>query len=259
MPPEPGGARLPLTHALVLGALHGPAELLPISSSAHVALVPQLLDWPYAGLAPDLRKAFEVALHTGTLAALLALVPLPRPAFALLTTVPAAVTGFVLEGPIEQRLGGTRATAAGLLAGSALLVAADARGPRRRRAADAGARDALALGAAQALALWPGLSRLGVTVAAARLRGFDRPDAFALGRQAGLPIIAGATALKGWRLRQGGLARELRASFAVGGLAAAASTLAAAPLREVTSVLPAVAERVALATVALVRLPRSRR
>src|SRR5947199_8273319 len=57
-------------HALALGLLHGPAELLPISSSGHVALVPWLLDWPYARLDPELRKAFEVALHAGTAAAL---------------------------------------------------------------------------------------------------------------------------------------------------------------------------------------------
>src|SRR4051812_50056222 len=66
--PEPG---LPLAHALALGALHGPAELLPVSSSAHTTLVPWLLDWPYPRLDPELRKAFEVALHAGTAAALL--------------------------------------------------------------------------------------------------------------------------------------------------------------------------------------------
>src|SRR3954451_15487160 len=259
MPSEARPASLPPAHAVVLGALHGPAELLPVSSSAHVALIPQLLGWPSAQLPGDVRKALEVALHAGTLAALLALVPPPRPVFAVLTTTPAALAGFLLEDPIEQRLGGTAATAAGLLAGSALLLAADARGPRTRTVADARPADAVALGAAQALALWPGLSRLGVTVAAARLRGFDRPDAFALGRQAGLPIIAGATALKGWRLAQRGLAPGLRAPFALGAAAAAASTLAAAPLRRVTSVAPAAAERVALATVALVRLRRSGR
>src|SRR5450755_4488579 len=57
--------------ALILGALHGPAELLPISSSGHVALIPWLLGWDYDRLDPELRKAFEVALHAGTAAALL--------------------------------------------------------------------------------------------------------------------------------------------------------------------------------------------
>ena len=62
---------LELRHAVALGVLHGPTELLPISSSAHTTLVPWLLGWPYAELDPELRKAFEVALHAGTAAALL--------------------------------------------------------------------------------------------------------------------------------------------------------------------------------------------
>ena len=62
---------LPLRHAVALGALHGPAELLPISSSGHVTLVPWLAGWPYPELDPELRKAFEIALHAGTAAALL--------------------------------------------------------------------------------------------------------------------------------------------------------------------------------------------
>ena len=62
---------LDAAHATALGILHGPAELLPVSSSGHVALVPWLLGWPYAGLDPEPRKAFEVALHAGTAAALI--------------------------------------------------------------------------------------------------------------------------------------------------------------------------------------------
>jgi undecaprenyl pyrophosphate phosphatase UppP len=62
---------LPLREALALGVLHGPAELLPISSSGHVALVPWLCGWSYPQLDAELRKSFEVALHAGTAAALL--------------------------------------------------------------------------------------------------------------------------------------------------------------------------------------------
>src|ERR1043165_2470127 len=80
--------RLRLREALVLGALHGPAELLPISSSGHTELVPWLLDWEYARLDGELRKAFEVALHTGTAAALL---------LALRDEVGEAVVGFDLR------------------------------------------------------------------------------------------------------------------------------------------------------------------
>ena len=61
-------AKLSVGRALVMGALHGPAELLPISSSGHVSLIPWLLDWDYDRLDSELRKAFEVALHAGTAA-----------------------------------------------------------------------------------------------------------------------------------------------------------------------------------------------
>ncbi len=241
---------LSVGRALALGALHGPAELLPISSSAHVALLgPRTLD-------PRLEKAFEVALHAGTLAGLAALIPWPRAAFALVATAPAAVVGLTLEGPIERRLGGPPATAAGLVAGSMAMVVADRRAPATRGAADATLADALALGAAQACALWPGISRLGLTLAAARARGFRRDAAFALARSAGLPVVAGATALKAVRLAQSPPPHALRAPFAAGMAAACASTLAAAPLRRVTSVAPWAAERVVLAALAVRRSAR---
>jgi undecaprenyl-diphosphatase len=249
--------RFPVAHAVALGALHGPAELVPVSSSAHVALIPQLLDWPSARLDDDVRKAFEVALHAGTLGGLLVLVPRPGMVWAAVATAPAAVVGFLLEGPIERRLGGVGATAAGLLAGSVVLVAADAAGRGERGAEEATLTDAAVLGLAQACALWPGVSRLGLTVAAARLRGFDREASFDLGRRAGLPVIAGATGLKAWRLARRPPAPELRVAFAAGMAAALASTLAAAPLRRATSVAVPAAERVTLAALALRRLRRS--
>jgi undecaprenyl-diphosphatase len=256
MPPE-RAAGLPLCHALALGALHGPAELVPVSSSAHVALIPQLLDWPSARLDDDVRKAFEVALHAGTLGGLLVLVARPDLLWAAVATAPAAVIGFTLERPIERRLGGVGATAVGLLAGSALLVCADGAASGERDADSATLADAAVLGLAQACALWPGISRLGLTVAAARLRGFQREAAFDLGRRAGLPVIAGATGLKAWRLARNPPARELRVAFAAGMAAALVSTLAAAPLRRATSVALPAAERTALAALALRRLRRS--
>jgi undecaprenyl-diphosphatase len=243
---------LTLAQAVALGALHGPAELLPVSSSAHVAVL-----GGGVGAAED-EKAFEVALHAGTLAGLLALIPRPSAAFALVSIAPAAVAGLALEGPIERRLGGPRATAAGLVAGSVVMLLADRRagGAASRSAEDATLADALALGLAQACALWPGVSRLGLTVAAARTRGFSRDAAFALARSAGLPVVAGATALKAVRLAQSPPPPALRAPFAAGTLAAFASTLAAAPLRRVTSVAPWAAERVVLAAVAVRRSRR---
>src|SRR5436309_13798205 len=101
-------SRLPLVQALALGALHGPAELLPISSSGHVALVPWLLGWQYDSLDDELRKAFEVALHTGTAAALLITLreevgeavrgfDLRRLTLIVLSFVPPALAGYSLE------------------------------------------------------------------------------------------------------------------------------------------------------------------
>ncbi|HEY6758957.1 MAG TPA: undecaprenyl-diphosphate phosphatase, partial [Baekduia sp.] len=194
--------------------------------------------------------------------ALLVLVPWPRPAWAVVATAPAAIAGFVLEDVIERRLGGRRATAAGLIAGSAAMLAADrvatAHDRPARAAADATLADAAWIGLAQAFALWPGVSRLGLTLSAARLRGFDRDAAFDLGRRAGLPIIAGATGLKAWRLLQDPPPPALRRSFAAGAAAALAATFAAAPLRRASSLRIPAAERVALAALALAQRQRRR-
>jgi undecaprenyl-diphosphatase len=270
--PSPNQA-LPLGEAFALGVLHGPAELLPISSSGHVTVVPWLLGWRYGELSPELRKSFEIALHAGTAAALLitlrdevgeAVLGLSarRLALVALSFAPAAVVGFTLEGPIERRLGTPGTVAAGLLAGSAVMAWAD-RSPQRRGHEEAGAIDALWLGIAQASALFPGVSRNGATLAAARLRHFTRADANRLSRHAALPVIAGATLLKGVRVASTGLPASARAAFAVGAAASFASTLGSTWLiRQVErdrSLLPYAAYRTALATAILVRLAWRRR
>src|SRR3954447_14176943 len=124
---RPPDAGLTLSHALALGVLHGPAELLPVSSSAHTTLVPWLLGWPYPDLDPELRKAFEVALHAGTAAALLIGLrgevveaargfDFRRPVLVAGSFGPPAIVGLALERPIERRLGRPRRIAGGLLA-----------------------------------------------------------------------------------------------------------------------------------------------
>jgi undecaprenyl-diphosphatase len=259
---------LPLCHAVLLGLLHGPAELLPISSSGHITLVPWLLDWPYAGLDPELRKAFEVALHAGTAAALLialrdevddAARGLDRRRLTLIAlsfAVP-AVAGLTLERAIEQRLGTPASIAGGLLVGSAAMTWADRTGASDRVREDAGAVDALWLGIAQACALIPGASRNGMTLAAARRRGFGREDANVLSRHVALPVIIGATALKGTRLARRGLPPRVAGRFAAGVLASFVSTLGSTWLiRQVErdrSLLPYAAYRSALAAAVLVR------
>jgi undecaprenyl-diphosphatase len=208
-----------LEEAVALGLLQGPAELLPVSSSAHVGL---LLDrWGVAGAE---RKEAEVALHAGTAVAL-AVLDRPRLRWGLLiaATAPPSAVGLVFERAIEARLGGRRSIAAGLLAGSAAMVLAD-RTPVTRRAA--GVADGLWLGAAQALALMPGVSRSGATRAAARARGFGRAAAAELSREVALPVLLGATTLKGARLIARRPARRTVATLAAGAAAAAVSTAA---------------------------------
>jgi undecaprenyl-diphosphatase len=235
--PAPPEAGLPLRHALALGALHGPTELLPVSSSAHTTLVPWLAGWSYPQLDPELRKAFEVALHFGTAGALLvglrrevaeAVRDLDRRRLILVAGSfgPPAFVGFVLERPIERRLGTPATIAAGLAGGAAAMALADVRGPRRRRRSEATAVDALALGLAQACALLPGVSRNGATLTAARARGFRRADANTLSRHVALPVIVGATALKGTRLARRGLPPGIARALVGGTLAAFGSTLA---------------------------------
>jgi undecaprenyl-diphosphatase len=224
---------LPLRHALTLGALQGVAEALPVSSSAHLALLPRLAGWPYVELDPDVRKSFEVALHAGSAAALamsvgrdLRELPAADLAVLALTAGPPAVAGLVLERPIEERLGGPRAVAVAQLSAAGAMWLAD-RTPQRRTRPDVG--DALAVGLAQALALVPGVSRAGAALTAARLRGLRRTAAATLSLRAALPVTVGAAALKALRAR-GAMPAALVPGFAAGAVAAFATGLAASRL-----------------------------
>jgi undecaprenyl-diphosphatase len=252
---------------VALGIVQGPAELLPVSSSAHIVLVPWLAGWDWEQIDPEARKSFEVALHAGAAAALLIgqrrtiaeelrSFDLRRALVLSLSFLPAAVVGYTLERPIEQRLGGARATAIGLLAGAAAMLAADTR-PQLRGRGDATPADGLALGIAQAAALAPGVSRNGITLAAARWRGFSRDQANLLSRTIALPIIVGATGLKGTRLARRGASRSLRRSLATGALASFASTLASQRLIQIVerdrALWPYAAYRAALAVVVLTK------
>jgi undecaprenyl-diphosphatase len=265
-------ARLSILQAIALGALHGPAELLPISSSGHVALIPWLLGWEYGRLDDELRKSFEVVLHAGTAAALLITLrrevsdavwdlDLRRTSLIALSFAPPALVGYTLERPIERHLGTPPTIAAGLVAGSVAMALAD-RAPQARRHDEATATDALSLGLAQTLALIPGVSRNGATLAAARLRGFARRDANRLSRHVALPVIAGATLLKSIRLQRRGLPPGSLAPFAAGAGAAFVSTLGSTWLiRQVErdrSLLPYAVYRVALAGAVLRRLVRDK-
>ncbi len=267
---EAADGRIPTARALALGFVQGPAELLPVSSSAHIVLLPWLAGWDWDHLDPEIRKSFEVALHAGAAAALLIGQRQTiaeelrsfdgRRALVLgLSFLPAAVVGYTLERPIERRLGGPKATAIGLLIGAGAMLAADTR-PQRRGRGDATAADGLALGVAQAAALAPGVSRNGVTLAAARWRRFSRDQANLLSRTIALPIIVGATILKGVRLRRRGASPALRRSMAIGAGASFASTLASQRLIRLVerdrALWPYAAYRAALAALVLRKLRR---
>jgi undecaprenyl-diphosphatase len=266
---ETAPAALTVARALVLGAVQGPAELLPVSSSAHLSLVPWFAGWRWDELRPKTRKDLEVALHAGTAVALVAA---QRRAIAdevrrldtgrgvalgLAAAIPAAV-GFVLERQIEERLGGPRTIAAGLVAGAVAMLLADCR-PQDRHGKELGPADGLALGAAQAAALFPGVSRTGATIAAARWRRFSRDQANALSRTVALPVVAGAAALRLRRMRRGDRDPAVRRGIAAGGLAAVASTLASQrliPLRDRHRPWPYAAYRLALAVAIVAKLHR---
>lgn len=213
-----------------------------------------------------------MALHAGTAAALLislrqeiaaelAAFDRRRAAVLALSFLPPAIAGLTLERWIEAKGGTPRATAAGLVGGAAAMIAADG-APQRRGSGDARAADGLALGLAQAAALWPGVSRNGATLTAARARSFTREQANLLSRTVALPVIVGAAVLKGARLRRRGVARGTRRALTLGAGAAFASTLASQRLIGMVerdrALWPYAAYRVGLAGIIARRLRASR-
>lgn len=197
-----------LLQALLLGILQGATEFLPISSSGHLVIVPALLGWPDPGLLLD------TVLHLGTLAAvviyfwrdLVRLVmatwqslrqrsladPQARLAWALVIgTLPAALLGFLLESTFERLFGMPRAAAAFLLGTAVVLVVAEFLARRERSLEHITWWHALAIGGAQALAIAPGLSRSGMTMAAGLLLGYRREEATRFSFLLSIPIILG--------------------------------------------------------------------
>jgi undecaprenyl-diphosphatase len=270
---SPAPPVLGVGQAAALGAIQGPTELLPVSSSAHLSLVPWLAGWPWHELDAETRKSFEVALHAGGAAALLIgqrrviaeelrEFDGRRAAVVALSFVPPAIAGYGLEHQIESRLGGPLTTAVGLMIGAIAMAIADRR-PQQRGPGDATAMDGLALGFGQAAALAPGVSRNGATLAAARWRRFTREHANLLSRTVALPVIVGAGVLKGSRLRRRGVEPGLGRAMAVGVAASFASTLASqkliAQVERDRALWPYAVYRVALAGAVLLKLRRDGR
>jgi len=261
-----------VAEAVALGLLQGPCELLPISSSAHTTLVPWLAGMPLEDLPASTRKSLEVALHAGgALALALELGPglrrelRPLGGRATVSALAAvglpALAGLRLRRRIERRLGGPATIAAGLAAGGVAMALADRRAaaPPARGPREAGPLDGLALGLAQTLALAPGVSRNGATLAAARARGFSRGGAETLSWGSGIPVMLGASVLEISRLRGGRSGSA--AALAAGALASLLSTTAAirllGPRPQGRALLPYAVYRCLLALLVLVRLRRS--
>ena len=193
--------------AVTLGLVQGLAEFLPISSSAHLILTPWFLGWPDPGL------TFDVALHLGTLAAVLAyfgrdwlrlLAAAGRPRtpdgrlfwLLLLGAIPGGIAGVLLEGVAEDALRNPLLIAGTLALMGLVLLAADRLGRRDRDLQAISLTDVLAIGIAQAFAIIPGVSRSGITIAAARARGLERTAAARFSFLLGTPLIAGAALFK---------------------------------------------------------------
>lgn len=228
------GARraLSVRRAAALGVVQGAAELAPISSSAHVALLAG------SSVPAERRRIVEVALHGGTALVLpwvVRDVPARLPhglrgaAFLAASMAPPVAVGAVAADLIERRAAGPVPIALGLVAGAAALAWADH--GEGRPARDASVADGLVLGVAQAVALLPGVSRRGATLAAARARGFSREAAGDLSWGAGVPILAAAAARGAVVSARRGELRTDLPSLAVGAGAAAVTLAALAPAR----------------------------
>jgi undecaprenyl-diphosphatase len=206
-----------LLHAIIMALVQALTEFLPVSSNAHLILFPWLLHWQDPG------EAFDVALHAGTLVAVLlyffkdwltlALCGLglsyPKSAsteevtqhrrlfwYMAAATIPGAIFGKLFDKQIEEHLRTPAIIGVSLIGVGLLMWWADAKPRLTRKLEDSNFGDAAAIGTAQALALWPGVSRSGITIVAGLFRGFTREAATRYSFLLSAPLIAGAVAVK---------------------------------------------------------------
>ena len=208
---------MPIYQAIILGIVQGFSEFLPISSSGHLLLTPWFAGWEE--LDPSIKKSFDVALHLGTLVAVVGyfwrdvstyvvegtklvfkrkVPPTTDGKLAwlfVLATLPAAAVGALFEDQIDTRLGTPVIIGVSLILFGIVMGIAD-RALGRRKVEDFRAKDALLVGAAQALALNPGTSRSGITMTAGRFLGFDRDAAVRISFVMSIPVIFGAVVFK---------------------------------------------------------------
>ena len=202
-----------LIQAIILALVQALTEFLPVSSTAHLILFPWLLNWPDPGL------AFDVALHAGTLLAVLLYflrdwvtlvlcgLGLSYPAgdnaeqvgthrrmfwYMVVGTIPAAVLGKLFHHQIEDELRKPLIIGISLVTVALLMWWADSKSKLQRNLESSNLADAVSIGSAQAIALWPGVSRSGITITAGLFRGFTREAATRFSFLLSAPVIAGA-------------------------------------------------------------------
>jgi undecaprenyl-diphosphatase len=215
--------------SIILGIVQGLTEFLPVSSSAHLILVPWLFQWPDPGL------AFDVALHLGTLLALLVYYwrewldmglslasgkPASRHLLLLLiiASIPGAIIGVLLEKQAETVFRSPLLIAGTLAILGLILWIADTVGAKSRRLEDLTIVDALLIGLSQALAIIPGVSRSGATITTARFLGIERADAANFSFLMATPIIAGAGLHEAHNFLRAGVDAQLVWGFAASAL-----------------------------------------
>jgi undecaprenyl-diphosphatase len=204
---------MPLYQAIVLALVQAFTEFLPVSSTAHLTLFPWLLGWQDPGL------AFDVALHAGTLVAVLLYffkdwltlalcgvgAKYPSNAtilevgqhkklfwYMVIGTIPGGILGALFEHKIEEHFRTPYVIAISLIAIGLVMWWADSKSPLTRPIEQSNITDALTIGTAQALALCPGVSRSGITITTGLFRGFTREAATRFSFLLSTPLIAGA-------------------------------------------------------------------
>jgi len=232
---------MPLLEVIVLGIVQGLTEFLPISSTAHLAVIPWLFGWPDPGL------SYDIALHVGTLAAVLLYffrdwVQIIGQAFGISIeadpvlernrgllwlliagTIPAALAGLIFQKQAETSLRTPNVIGAMMIGIGLVLWFAERASRRQNDLSQVSFVDALTVGIAQALAVVPGVSRSGITIAAGLFRNLDRPTAARFSFLLSTPVIAGAAAKDLWDLvrHEGGIPHEMRSAFFIGILVSA--------------------------------------
>ena len=231
---------MPLYQAILLGIIQGFTEFLPVSSTAHLTIIPRLLNWQDPGL------GFDIALHAGTLAAILIFFFRDwvqvianglglsyrgtRPDensrkllwFLIVGTIPAALAGAKLNKYAEGPWRNFYVIGIAMIAIGIVMAIADRSG-RNKKGLDAMTwGDALTIGTLQAVALAPGVSRSGITISGARFRHMDREASARFSFLLSAPVIAGAAAKDALDLRKhGGLPADMRLPWIAGILASA--------------------------------------